>query len=141
MQGSGVDFLQGEWIQDSIPYKEQLLEYTRHKFVFTCDSFYVQFETHAKVNHYQDSCFSNGSWIEYAKGTYLQRNDTIYLDGTFTKANYKQKISGCHRIGRYLPVWIVKKRTGNSLELKDLNQHAPLFLTLRKRITCIPKPL
>src|SRR5690606_16409815 len=103
MQGMGEEFLQGKWEEDSVLYSEKLLEYTRHRFTFTCDSFYAVLETHAKVDRYPAGCFNNGRWTEYAKGRYVMNKDTLYLIGTFTKENFKQKISGCHRIGRYIP--------------------------------------
>lgn len=139
MQGRGSTELQGVWEQDSVQYQDKLLEYTRHKFKFTCDSFYVTLNTKAKVNQFADSCFNDGNWSEYAKGTYVFRNDTLYILGTFTKENFKQKISGCHRIGQYLPVFVVKERSPERLVLKD--QHINITLNLKQKITCDPKPL
>lgn len=142
MQGKGTDSLQGVWIQDSIPYQQQLLEYTTHRFTFTCDSFYATLQTHSKVNRSGSAeCFNNGIWNEYAKGTYLIRKDTLYLHGTFTGANFKQKLSGCYRIGQYLPVFVIKKHIENIIELEDLYKHMPVILHLKNKITCIPKPL
>jgi hypothetical protein len=139
VQGKGAPELQGVWEQDSVQYQNQLLEYTRHKFTFTCDSFYATLITKAKVNQYPDSCFNGGNWSEYAKGTYVFRNDTLYLVGTFTKADFKQKISGCYRIGQYLPVFIVKENTPDKLIFQD--QHINILLGLKQKITCDPKPL
>lgn len=139
VQGKGSSELQGVWEQDSVQYQDKLLEYTRHKFVFTCDSFYATLRTKAKVNQFPDSCFNGGNWAEYAKGTYVFRNDTLYILGTFTKSNFKQKISGCYRIGQYLPVFIVKEKSADKLVLKD--QHINITLNLKQKITCDPKPL
>jgi hypothetical protein len=139
MQGEGEPLLQGVWEQDSVQYQDKLLEYTRHKFTFSCDSFYATFITKAKVNQYPDSCFNGGNWSEYAKGTYVMRNDTLYLLGTFTKANFKQKISGCYRIGQYLPVFLVKEHTTDKLFFQD--QHINMTLNLKQKIVCNPKPL
>ncbi len=141
LQGRGEQFLQGEWTEDAVLYQGNLLEYTKHHFVFTCDSFYVSLKTYAKVNRYPDDCFNKGTWTEYAKGTYLLRRDTLYFAGTFTKSNFKQKLSGCYRIGQYLPIFIVKKHAEEKLYLENINQHLPLTLKLKKRIVCTPKPL
>lgn len=92
IQGSGEKFLQGVWEEDSVRYQDQLLQYTRHKFVFTCDSFYATLVTKSRVNTSPDSCFNNGTWTEYAKGVYFVRRDTLYFTGTYTKANFKQKV-------------------------------------------------
>lgn len=140
-QGRGIDFMQGVWEEVPVSYKDSLLQYTLHKFKFTCDSVYVTLETHAKANYYPDSCFNNGTWKEYAKGNYVVSNDTLYIISTFTKSNYKQKLSGCYRIGQYLPTFLIKRRAGNRLDLQGLQQHVPLTLQLRERIKCIPKPL
>ncbi len=118
VQGKGEAFLQGVWNQDSIPHAGKLLNYTQHKFKFTCDSFYVDLTTHSKVNYYPDSCFNNGVWKEYAKGVYEVRNDSLILEGTYTKANYKQKISGCYQIGRYIKSFYIKSFEPNKLFLQ-----------------------
>lgn len=141
LQGRGSDFLQGVWEQDSVPYKAQLLEYTLHKFTFTCDSFYVKLETFAKINRYSNECYNNGKWTEYAKGTYQVRQDTLFLTGTFTKENYKQKISGCYRIGQYLPVFVIKNKSEDKIELENLHQHLPVILNIKEKLSCTPKPL
>lgn len=141
VQGKGEAFLQGLWAQDSIPHKKQLLNYTHHQIKFTCDSFYVDFTTHAKINYYQENCFNNGIWKEYAKGVYALRGDTLFLQGDFTKASYKQKISGCYRNGRYVANFLVKHHTSAQLLLISLNDQSQLFLNLKQRITCVPKEL
>ncbi|MEJ6981072.1 fumarate hydratase [Pedobacter sp. P351] len=140
-QGRGIDFIQGAWEEVPVPYKDSLLQYTLHKFRFTCDSVYVTLETHAKANYYPDSCFNDGVWKEYAKGNYIVRNDTLYIISTFTKSNYKQKLSGCYRIGQYLPTFLIKKRAVDRLELQGLQQHIPLTMKLIEKVECNPKPL
>ncbi|HEY0667043.1 MAG TPA: fumarate hydratase [Sphingobacteriaceae bacterium] len=140
-QGKGVDFVQGTWQEVDMPYQKQLLQHTRHHFRFTCDSFYVTLETHAKVNTYPDSCYNNGVWIEYAKGVYFNRNDTLVLKGTFTKSNFKQKISGCYRIGVYNPVFLIKGNRNSELMLQNLQNHVPVILRLKEKTSCVPKPL
>ena len=141
VQGKGEAFMQGIWEQDSIPNKEQLQSYTQHRFKFTCDSFYVDFTTHSKVNYYEEDCFNNGIWKEYAKGTYEVRNDTLALVGDFTKSNYKQKVSGCYRNGRYISSFKVKSWSAEQLDLENLNDHITIKLNLKENITCVPKAL
>jgi hypothetical protein len=141
LQGKGADFLQGEWVEDSVKYRDELLQYTTHRFKFTCDSFYVTLNTFAKTNIYPDSCFNGGKWTEYAKGLYAIRGDSVFISGTFTKPNFKQKISGCYRIGEYLETFIVKDRKAESIGLESLKQHRPMQLSLKRRTTCIQKPI
>ena len=141
VQGKGEPFLQGVWNQDSVLNSKQLLNYTQHHFKFTCDSFYVDLTTHAKVNYYEETCFNNGIWKEYAKGKYAIKGDTLELSGVFTKSNYKQKISGCYRIGQYLINFKIKSNQPNTLVLENLSDQKECTLVLKERITCIPKKL
>ncbi|HEY0054660.1 MAG TPA: fumarate hydratase [Pedobacter sp.] len=140
-QGGGAELVQGTWEEEPVAYQDSLIQYTRHKFRFTCDSIYVTLETHSKANYYPDSCFSNGIWKEYAKGNYILMNDTLYLSATFTKPNFKQKLSGCYRIGQYIPSFVIKSAGDNQLELKGLQQHIPLKMKLIERTECVPQPL
>lgn len=141
VQGKGETFLQGVWSQDSIANSEQLLTYTKHHFKISCNSFYVDLTTYSKVNYYEDSCFNNGIWKEHAKGTYKVKGDTLLLEGDFTKSNYKQKISGCYRNGRYLPSFKIKSSGPNNLVLESLNDQRECALVLKEKITCVPKEL
>lgn len=141
VQGNGEPSLQGVWNQDSVTNAEQLLNYTQHKFKFSCDSFYVDLTTTSKVNYYEEDCFNNGIWNEYAKGTYVVSGDTLFLVGTFTKANYKQKVSGCYRSGRYVSNFKIKSTQKDQLVLEGLNDQKECILTLKQNITCSPKAL
>lgn len=141
LQGKGTESIQGVWEEDSPYYQDKRLQYSKHKFRFTCDSVYLTIKTFVKVSTYPDSCFNNGEWVEYAKGTYLTQSDTLMLKTTFTKSNFKQKISGCYRIGQYLPAYIITKNTGDSLYLQSLKQHVQIKLSLRERTQCVQKPL
>jgi hypothetical protein len=141
VQGKGEQLLQGVWNQDGVSNASQLLSYTKHRFKISCDSFYVDITTYSKVNYYEDSCFNNGVWKEYAKGTYHVNGDTLLLNGTFTKANYKQKLAGCFRTGRYLSSFKIKKATGSQLLLESLNDQREVTLNLKEKITCVPKEL
>lgn len=141
VQGKGEVFLQGVWNQDSIANSVKLLNYTQHRFKISCDSFYVDLTTHSKVNYYSDSCFNKGVWKEYAKGTYAVKGDTLMLTGTFTKANYKQKASGCYRNGQYISNFKIKSSSSTSLVLENLNDQRECTLVLKEKITCVPKEL
>src|SRR5690606_33259407 len=92
----------------------------QHHFKFTCDSFYVDLTTHSQVNYYEEACFNDGVWKEYAKGVYFVNGDTLILSGTFTKADYKQKVSGCYRNGQYLSSFNIKRSTQDTLVLENL---------------------
>ena len=141
VQGNGEVVLQGVWNQDSVANAKQLLNYTAHKFKFSCDSFYVDLTTHSKVNYYEEACFNKGIWKEYAKGTYTVSGDTLFLRGTFTKANYKQKVSGCYRNGQYISNFKIKSVTENKLLLESLNDQKECVLSLKGKINCVPKEL
>ena len=141
LQGIGTESLQGTWEEDSVDFQDQKLQYSKHRFRFSCDSVYVTIQTFAKVNMYPDSCFNNGTWTEYAKGTYLTKQDTLIVNATFTKSNFKQKISGCYRIGQYLPAFVIRKNTVDSLYLESIQQHLQLKLSLKERTICVQKPL
>lgn len=141
VQGKGEVFMQGIWSQDSIANKAKLLNYTKHQFKFTCDSFYVELGTKSKVNYYEDSCFNNGNWREYAKGIYKVKNDTLFLIGDFTKSNYKQKVSGCYRNGRYITNFKIKSKTKTQLSLESLNDQRECLLQLKQPIICVQKEL
>ena len=141
VQGTGEEFLQGVWNQDTIPNADKLLNYTTHKFRFTCDSFYVDLVTHSKVNYYADSCFNNGVWNEYAKGVYRVKNDSLFLGGTYTHENYKQKITGCYHIGRFEKTFLIKSRQDSILSLIDAIDEKGFSLRLATKTTCVPKEL
>jgi len=141
VQGNGEVFLQGVWNQDSIANAAKLLNYTQHKIKFTCDSFYVDLTTHSKVNYYEDPCYNNGVWKEYAKGVYEVRKDSLFLEGTYTKSNYKQKVSGCYTVGRYRKSFLVKSVNASHLLLQGLSDQRDIQLSLKQKITCIPQPL
>jgi len=141
VQGKGEDFMQGVWNEDLVAYSEKLSNYTQHHFKFTCDSVYIDMITHSKVNFYEDSCYHNGIWKEYAKGVYVVKGDTLFIGATFTHANYKQKISGCYRIGRYEKNFLINKKSADTLLLESLNDQREIKLTLKDKLTCVPKEL
>jgi hypothetical protein len=141
IQGKGEVAFQGVWEQDSIANESKLLNYTTHKFKITCDSFYVNLITHSKANYYSDSCFNNGIWKEYAKGVYAVRNDSLFLVGTYTKENYRQKISGCYQIGQYIKSFKILHMENKKIVMESSDNQRTINLYLRENITCVPKPL
>ncbi|WP_316806123.1 fumarate hydratase [Pedobacter agri] len=141
VQGKGEAFMQGVWNQDSVAYSNKLSNYTKHHFKFSCDSVYIDFETHSKVNFYEDSCYNNGIWKEYAKGVYGVKGDTLIVGATFTHANYKQKISGCYRIGRYERNFLIKKKSADTLVLESMSDQREITLSLKEKVTCVQKEL
>lgn len=141
IQGKGEGFFQGVWSQDSVPNGNLLLSYTKHKFKISCDSFYVDLVTHSKVNYYSDSCFNNGVWKEYAKGVYEVRHDTIFFTGTYTKSNYRQKITGCYQIGQYLKSFKILNTGSDTLLLENTANQRVVKLILKEKVICVPKAL
>ncbi|MCX2482135.1 fumarate hydratase [Pedobacter sp. MR2016-24] len=141
VQGNGETFLQGVWNQDSIANSSTLMNYTQHHLKFTCDSFYVDMTTHSKVNYYEDPCYNNGVWKEYAKGVYEVRKDSLFLLGTYTKSNYKQKVSGCYTIGIYRKSFLIKSSGSQHLSLQSLSDQRDVNLVLKQKITCVPQQL
>lgn len=141
VQGKGEIFMQGIWDQEPRADISNRLNFTQHHLKITCDSFYLDLTTFAKVNYYADSCFNQGIWKEYAKGTYRVSKDTVLLNGTFTKANYKQKVSGCYRIGRYMGRFKIVEQSEGKLKLESLDDQQEINLTLKQKLICIPKEL
>lgn len=141
VQGKGEVFMQGIWNEDSIENSNTLLNYTQHRFKITCDSFYVELTTHSKVNYYADTCFNKGVWKEYAKGIYQVRKDSLFLDGTYTKSNFKQKVSGCYQTGRFIKSFYIRSAKADTLYLQNTNDQRECTLVLKQKITCVPQPL
>lgn len=139
IQYRGAEYLQGVWVQDSIPLQDALLQYTLHELKFTCDSIYATMHVTSKVRNVADSCYNDGSWTEYAKGIYVVRGDSLIVDGLYTKDNWRQKISGCYRIGQYLPRFKIVRHTADSLMLENRYDPRPLLLRKTADITCIPR--
>ncbi|MGY3055039.1 hypothetical protein ACVWYG_003250 [Pedobacter sp. UYEF25] len=141
IQGKGELSMQGKWNEDSVAFSSRLKTFTKHGFKFTCDSFYLDLTTYSKVNFYEDSCFNKGVWKEFVKGVYAVKNDTLSLGGTFTHADFKQKISGCYRIGRYERSFFIKKADSNVIILVSTTDQREITLNLKQKITCVQKSL
>ncbi len=142
VQGEGEKYLQGEWQQDSTSVQKQLLSYSLYKFKFTCDSFFVQQKSFSKVNNGIDTCGNSGHYTEYIRGTYLQHNDTLFLKGYFSNADYSlKKPGGCFRSGLYEEIFKVKKQADSLVQLTGTTSVIPINLRFKKALTCVVKPL
>lgn len=138
-QGEGELMLQGTWVQESVPYQDELLTYALHEFRFTCDSVYVEINHFAEKPIIVDSCYNGGEWTEYAQGMYVIRNDSLLIEATYMHPNGKQKLTGCYTIGQYLPRLKVSKQTADSLYLEPRNNHIPISLRKIETSECVPK--
>lgn len=139
MQDEGASFLQGVWLQDSVPHQDQLLSYTLHELRFTCDSVYTTMHVHAATKTMPDSCFKDGRWTEYAKAVYVVREDSLIAEGVYTRDNWKQRISGCYKQGQYLPRFKILHYTADSLVLQNRFDSSPMILRKTADIICVPK--
>jgi len=139
VQYEGADYLQGVWKQDSTSMQGDLLRYTLHELKFNCDSIYATLHTTSKTKNIADSCYNDGQWTEYAKGIYVVRGDSLLVDGLYTKADGRQKISGCYRSGQYLPRFKIFRHSADSLVLENRYDQRPLLLRKTADITCVPK--
>ncbi len=139
IQHRGADYLQGVWVQDSIPMQDALLQYELHALTFTCDSIYVTMRVTSKARNIADSCYHGGQWTEYAKGIYVVRGDSLLVDGQYTTAGWRPKMSGCYHIGQYLPRFKIVQYSADSLVLENRYDPRPLLLRKTAAITCVPK--
>jgi len=139
MQGYGDDLLQGVWIQDSTINQDKMLDYTLHEFRFVCDSVYVIMHVNSHIQRIADSCYGEGQWKEYAKAVYSVRGDSMIVEGVYTKPNGKQKISGCHRHGQYIPRYHLTVKSKDSLVLENKFEGRPIVLRKTADIECVPK--
>lgn len=141
VQGGGADFLQGKWVQDSVPMQKQLINYSLYQFNFKCDSFFVRINSFSKVQAAVDTCMHHNEWTEYAKGAYNVQNDTLYLKGFFANADSTLKNEGCLRIGVFKEAFSLIEKSDSSVYMKNLSGVIPITLRLVEKLACIPKPL
>lgn len=141
IQDEGAGFLQGSWAETQVDHQDSLLRYQLHDFRFDCDSVYIKIKTHSKMKMEADSCFGNGEWTEYARGIYIVRNDSLFIEATYTHDNWKQKLSGCHHIGQYLPRFAITMQSDDSLELRNLYSKIPVKLARTANSNCVPKQI
>lgn len=139
MQTEGADYLQGIWVQDSIPHQAEMMDYTLHEFKFICDSVYTTMHVRAKTQRIADSCYKNGQWTEYAKGVYVVRGDSLIGEGIYTKENGKYKTAGCYKTGTYLPRYRIACHSADSLVLESRFDQRPVVLRKTQGISCVPK--
>jgi hypothetical protein len=142
MQGYGQGYLQGEWQQDSVPMQKKLINYSLYHFRFSCDSFFVSIRSFSKVNYGADTCMKRGQWIEYTRGHYVQRNDTLFLKGQFCNPDYTIKVTpDCFRIGVYEEFFKLTKKSDSLIQFSSTSGVIPINARLIKRTTCQIKPL
>lgn len=139
MQGEGELFLQGSWTSESVPNQDELLSYELIDFRFNCDSVYVKIKTFSTAKMVADSCYNDGEWNEYARGVYTVRDDSLLVQATYTHEDWRQKLSGCHHIGQYLPRFKIIKQTTDSLYLENRFSHIPVQLRKTETTTCVPQ--
>jgi hypothetical protein len=139
VQGEGTPFLHGVWEQVAFPNENELLHYTYHKFRFVCDSVYIEMDTHSTVRNVVDSCYQDGHWKEYAKGLYLFRSDSLFIEADYTNEAGRQKLKGCHGTGQYLASFRVDRLSEDSVRLRLPYDQSFITLSLKNRITCQPK--
>jgi len=141
-QASGVDYFQGKWSEDTVENKAQLVSYQQHDFKFTCDSFYLQIKSYAKVNLNGGVCYDKNSWTEYTKGYYQLVGDTLKLEGNFVSDKYKFKPEGsCYRVGKYQENFVVvnKGKLLDLLLIKSLQTNLVHQLKRTEKGVCIIK--
>ncbi|ASU36626.1 hypothetical protein [Mucilaginibacter xinganensis] len=142
MQTPGQAYLQGEWQQDSIAGQKQLLNYSLYHLKFSCDSFVMTIHSYSKVNSGGDSCTSKGQWIEYCKGTYIQKHDTLHMKGLFCNADLTIKDEkSCFRYGDYDEYFKIRKKADSLIQFAGATNVIPINAHLIKRTSCVPKPL
>lgn len=140
-QGEGELALQGTWLQESVSYQNELLNYSLHEFRFTCDSVYVKINHFAEKPILVDSCYNSGEWTEYAQGMYVMRNDSLLIEATYMHPNGKQKLTGCYTIGQYIPRFKVSQLTTDSLFLQPRNSHIPINMRKTEITKCVPQKI
>jgi hypothetical protein len=84
----------------------------------------------------------SGHWLEYARGTYEQRKDTLHLQGFYCNADYSlKKEGGCYTFGAYDERFKIVFKKDSVVNLLSFSNTVPVKLILVKRGTCVAKPL
>lgn len=144
LQTRGDQRLQGEWTETLSPEKQNPanLYQTRYSFRFECDSVFITTEVKSRFNYEDDHCFNGGHWTEYQKAGYLMRNDSLILEGVYTKPNFKMKISGCHHSGNFHESYLLSPTPNpDSLFLSSSHEHGLIHLFHEKKWNCKPHRL
>lgn len=137
---TGLTYLQGSWIEDSVKNQSQLVNYENYKFRFTCDSFYLNIESFSKVNLDGGECYNQNNWQEYVKGTYTSNKDTLHLNGAFVTENFKYKPEGsCYRFGKFEEDFLMKQVNEDTLEIRSTLSAIVHQLILTQKTTCNPE--
>lgn len=133
----GEDFLQGLWVEESVPLQDKLVSYERYHFKFTCDSFYLNIKSYSKVNLNGGTCYNKNEWQEYVKGTYKMNQDTLHLQGAFVSSTYRFKPQGdCYRFGNFKEDYILKRLSADSIVLNSTITSLPHTITLKEKLSC-----
>ena len=142
LQKPGEKYIQGEWLQDSVPAQKRLVAYSLYTLKFSCDSFFVKISSYSKVNYGSDTCMNSGNWAEYIRGTYSQKQDTLHLKGQFCNADgsYKDE-KGCFCSGDYEEFFKVNHPADSVIQFLSTSNVIPINAHLIKRTSCVPKPL
>lgn len=141
LQPVGDNRLQGTWQEQNSEVKDSLIDGEYANLRLSCDSFYLILDVFSKENVRGDTCYGNGKWKEYAKGTYIIKDDTLALMGAYTKANFKQKISGCHRINYLNNYYVIRSIDDKQMILSDVRGHGNFILNRTATTTCTPKEI
>ena len=128
MRQEGLEYLHGRWTQDSVAMQGDLLQYTLHELTVTPDSIYFTLHTTARVKKMADSCYNDGTWVEYARGLYVVRQDSLLVEGWYRQADGQLKTAGCHHIGKYRPRFLILHHTADSLILEERLSRQRLLL-------------
>lgn len=133
----GEMFLQGKWTEDSLKNESQLVTYQRFAFTFTCDSFYAVIHNFSKADLQGGSCYSEGTWKEYAKGYYKVAGDSLKFDGNFVDAEFKYKTQGsCYRSGKFTDSFLINSKADSLIVLKNLQSGTLHKLLLKEKLSC-----
>ncbi|MBC7653003.1 MAG: hypothetical protein H7098_00850 [Oligoflexus sp.] len=133
----GVDFLQGKWTEDTVENKEQLVAYQRHRFTFTCDSFYLTIHSFSKVNLQGGSCYDAKEWNEYAKGNYILSKDTLKLNGNFVNKDFRYKAeTSCYRTGKYIEDFMLNSHQDSTVHITSLLTGLHHQINLKEKLVC-----
>jgi hypothetical protein len=142
LQGKGSEVLQGEWQQDSIGNTSQLVNYTRYRFRFSCDSVFIRMENFSKVNYGTDTCMNKGHWFEYAGATYGLKNNALHIKGFYCDDKYRLKEpGGCFSYGVYENTFRLTFKGDSDMVLLPASTTLPIQLKRIKKWACVPKPL
>jgi len=139
VQTPGDSSIQGIWEEELGPDQQDSLnqEFTLYHFRFQCDSVFIIQEVHDKNIHEDGTCFSNGLWKEYQKAGYVLQGDSIFLEGVYTKPNFKMKASGCHHFGNFhesykilkrIPVIVSSPKIGDQILLLSPHSNEKIWL-------------